>query len=114
MQVILNKVLRPSLRTLFSQQLFIHNSCLFTTAVHSQQLFIRNSHWVLLFPLTRNRETSHQHPLRWFNWYQQEPAADGNGERAVQIRRCPAAVKRLHHGRQSERPPDLQPTRIDS
>ena len=97
MQVILNKAFQFSVWSLF----------------FSQQPFIRNSRWVLLFPLTRIRETWHQQRLRWSDWYQQEPAADGNGERTVQIRRCPAAVKRLHHGRQSERPPVLQPTRID-
>ena len=39
------------------------------------------------------------------NWYQRGSAADGNGERAVIIRRCPAAVKRRLCRRQSERPP---------
>ena len=26
------------------------------------------------------------------NWFQQRPPVEGNGERSVQIRRCPAAV----------------------
>ena len=52
-------------------------------------------------------------PLMCDFWFQQRVAADGNGERAVKVRRCPAAVKRLRESRQSERPPDLQTTRID-
>jgi hypothetical protein len=44
--------------------------------------------------------------LGWSCWFQRGSAADGNGERTVQIRRCPAAVSIRPRRRQSERPPD--------
>ena len=35
-----------------------------------------------------------QRPVAWDVWFQRGSAAEGNGERTVRIRRCPAAVKR--------------------
>ncbi|QNJ11687.1 hydrogenase accessory membrane domain protein [Synechococcus sp. M16.1] len=46
-------------------------------------------------------------------WFQRGTAAEGNGERAVKICRCPAAVKRRPSAHVSQNARQIKPTRID-